>query len=219
MVFMAGSEEALPSRLEVAVDPLIALAVFPIIFIAELPDKTITPTDHGRWGRHRPGRGPSDEPGELSGAEGRVDHGRQRRGVALLLPELLLTLEASAGVRHGSRSKWTKRIQNGLCERRKWKALALGARGPQFESGRPDQTAREEPEPNWPDALAVGRACPPSAVGQEGEHVASGVGKSFEAPGAVDEDAEASADADVDRRGSGAVVSHSHSVGNPGLAL
>ena len=62
-----------------------------------------------------------------------------QRAFVLLLPKLLLTLEASAGWGYGWRSKWTKRIREGLCERRKSKALALGARGPQFESGRPDQ--------------------------------------------------------------------------------
>jgi hypothetical protein len=66
------------------------------------------------------------------------------RPSASLLPELLLTLEASAGWKHGWRSKWTKRIQECLCERRKSKPLALGARGPQFESGRPDQMTVSE---------------------------------------------------------------------------
>ena len=58
---------------------------------------------------------------------------------ASLLPELLLTLEASADLKHGWRSKRTRRIQEGLCERRMSQELALGARGPRFESGRPDQ--------------------------------------------------------------------------------
>ena len=46
---------------------------------------------------------------------------------ALLLPELFLTFEASAGLKHGWRSKWSKRIQEGLCERRRLKGFALGA--------------------------------------------------------------------------------------------
>src|ERR1039458_6750999 len=42
-----------------------------------------------------------------------------------------------------------------LCERRKSKALALGARGPQFESGRPDQPVRGRTAFNSPGALAL----------------------------------------------------------------
>src|ERR1019366_2224372 len=77
------------------------------------------------------------------------------RGRVILLPELLLTLEASAGLKHGWRSKWTKRIQEVLCERRKSKELALGARGPQFESGRPDQRVSWWSVLNSPRALAL----------------------------------------------------------------
>src|ERR1019366_10639366 len=81
--------------------------------------------------------------------------GADWRGRVILLPELLLTLEASAGLKHGWRSKWTKRIQEVLCERRKSKELALGARGPQFESGRPDQRVSWWSVLNSPGALAL----------------------------------------------------------------
>jgi len=70
-------------------------------------------------------------------------HDSQRGEAALpmvvLPPHRRPTLEASAGRRYGLRSKCPNRIQSGLCERRNSKALAVGARGPQFESGRPDQ--------------------------------------------------------------------------------
>src|ERR1035437_3456608 len=80
--------------------------------------------------------------------------GADWRGRVILLPELLLTLEASAGLEHGWGSKWTKRIQEGVCERRKSKELALGARGPQFGSGPPYQLASCCAVLNSPGALA-----------------------------------------------------------------
>jgi hypothetical protein len=51
------------------------------------------------------------------------------RSSAALLLDPRRTLETSARHRHGWRSKWSKRIRDGLCERQKSKALALGARG------------------------------------------------------------------------------------------
>jgi len=86
---------------------------------------------------------------------GRAEWERVGGGSSVLLPELLLTFEASAGLEQGWRSKWSKRIQESLCERRKLEALALGARGPQFESGRPDQRVNSRSVLNSAGALAL----------------------------------------------------------------
>ena len=91
---------------------------------------------------------------------GRAEWERVGGGSSVLLPELLLTFEASAGLEQGWRSKWSKRIQESLCERRKLKALALGARGPQFESGRPDQRVSSSSFLNSVGALALDLAGP-----------------------------------------------------------
>jgi hypothetical protein len=60
------------------------------------------------------------------------------RIVSALLPHLLRSFGASGAEGHGERSQWPSPTPDGLCGRRNSTAIALGARGPRFESGRPD---------------------------------------------------------------------------------